>query len=114
MTEDWTRPVVHWEIHAREPERMRAFYSAMFNWNISDGLQIPAGIGAPEPISGHIQSSTESRIALMIQVRDITASCEKAVTLGGKLIRPPNIVEGKVTFAWIEDPEGNRVHLVQQ
>ena len=25
MTQDWARPVVHWEIEAREPERRRAF-----------------------------------------------------------------------------------------
>ena len=33
-TKDWARPVVHWEIEARDPERQRAFYSRLFNWEI--------------------------------------------------------------------------------
>ena len=50
MTDDWARPVVHWEIQARDPEKQRAFYTEMFNWQISDGpaMRITAGIGAPE------------------------------------------------------------------
>lgn len=117
MPEDWTRPVVHWEIHALDPERQRRFYSEMFNWDIKDGamMDIPPGIGAPEPIEGHIRKGTAARVALSIQVLDIGASCEKAVALGGKLIRPPSQEAPSITtFAWIEDPEGNRIRLLQQ
>lgn len=48
---DWGRPVVHWEIEALDPQRQRAFYGALFNWNIADGpiMYIPAGLGGPEP-----------------------------------------------------------------
>ena len=28
---DWPRPVVRWELEARDPEAMRAFYGALFN-----------------------------------------------------------------------------------
>ena len=30
MADDWSRPVVHWELQASDPERIRAFYAAMF------------------------------------------------------------------------------------
>ena len=29
---DWARPVVHWEILARDQAKMRDFYAQMFNW----------------------------------------------------------------------------------
>jgi predicted enzyme related to lactoylglutathione lyase len=60
MAEDWARPVVHWEIRAVDPDRLRAFYGEMFNWTIGEGpiMDIPAGIGGPEPgPGGHIRAS---------------------------------------------------------
>src|SRR5437660_1237714 len=50
-TNDWARPVVHWEIEARDPERQKAFYGELFNWKIGDGfiMQIQPGLGGPEP-----------------------------------------------------------------
>jgi len=52
MTDDWARPVVHWQIQAHDPEKQRAFYVQMFNWEISQGpaMRIPTGIGVPEPV----------------------------------------------------------------
>ena len=45
MAQDWARPVVHWEIEADDPERQRAFYADLFNWQIGDGVHHgdPAG-----------------------------------------------------------------------
>jgi hypothetical protein len=50
VAEDWARPVVHWEIVARDPERQAAFYRELFNWDVGDGpiRQIPPGLGGPE------------------------------------------------------------------
>lgn len=117
MTEDWARPLVHWEIQAREPEVIRAFYAAMFSWEIGDGriMNIPAGIGGPEPgPAGHIMPSDTSRLVLYIQVRDLRESLARAAELGGTVVREPFDVPGGPTIAGIEDPEGNPVVLVQQ
>ena len=60
MADDRARPVVHWEIGARDPERLRAFYGQLFGWTIGDGpiMAIPAGVGGPEPgPAGHIRAS---------------------------------------------------------
>ena len=118
MTQDWARPVVHWELRAKDPQKQRAFYSAMFNWDISDGIVmgIPAGIGAPDDITGHIAPG-ESGFVIFVQVLDIGASLERAVELGGAVTRPAFDVpqgDGTVTIAGIADPEGNAVTLVQQ
>lgn len=117
MTEDWARPVVHWEIAAQDPEKMRAFYARMFNWEIGDGLimNIPAGIGGPENgPAGHIRRSERSGVVLYVQVRDLAESLERAAELGGSILRGPTDVPNGPTIAGIADPEGNQVVLVQQ
>jgi hypothetical protein len=117
MAEDWARPVVHWEIQARDPQRIREFYAQMFNWSIGDGpvMQIAVGIGGPEPgPAGHIMQSDAPRVVLYVQVRDLRSSMEQAAALGGSVLAQPFDVPGGPTIAGIADPEGNRVVLVQQ
>jgi predicted enzyme related to lactoylglutathione lyase len=117
MSEDWARPVVHWEIEARDPERQRAFYGALFSWDIGDGpiMNIPAGLGGPEPgPAGHIRAGDAAGVRLFVQVRDITASLALATELGGTVLSEPFDVPGGPTIAPITDPEGNPVVLVQQ
>lgn len=117
MADDWARPVVHWEIEALDPERQRAFYAELFNWDISDGpiMLIPAGIGGPEPgPGGHLRASNRSAVTLYIQVRDLASSLRRAAELGGSVVMEPIDVPGGPTLAAIADPEGNGVTLVQQ
>lgn len=117
MSDDWARPVVHWEIEARDPEKQRAFYRDLFNWEIGDGaiMQIAAGVGGPEPgPAGHLRRSQRSGVTLYVQVRDIKASLQKASDLGGTKITDPFDVPGGPTIAAISDPEGNPLMLVQQ
>lgn len=117
MSDDWARPVVHWEIQARDAERLRAFYADLFNWQIGEGpvMNIPAGIGGPEPgPGGHIRQSEHPGVTLYIQVRDLRASLEKAEQLGGRILAQPRDLPTGLTIGGIADPEDNRVVLVQQ
>lgn len=114
---DWARPIVHWEIEARDPEAQRAFYAALFNWTIDDGpiMNVPSGLGGPEPgPAGHLRASDRSRINLYVQVRDLDASLARVPELGGTVVSQPFDVPGGPTIAAIEDPEGNGLVLVQQ
>jgi predicted enzyme related to lactoylglutathione lyase len=44
MAADWPRPVVHWELIARDPEAQADFYRRMFNWDIGAGdLEVVPG-----------------------------------------------------------------------
>jgi predicted enzyme related to lactoylglutathione lyase len=117
MVEDWARPVVHWEIEARDAEKQRAFYASLFNWSIGAGpiMQIPAGIGGPEPgPGGHIRGGSErSGVTLYVQVADLRASLDKSVSLGATVVAEPFDVPDGPTLAGILDPEGNPVMLVQ-
>jgi predicted enzyme related to lactoylglutathione lyase len=114
---DWARPIVHWEIEARDPHRQREFYAGLFNWTIGDGpiMNIPSGLGGPEPgPAGHMRRSERSRFVLYVQVRDLTESLELVPTLGGRVVSAPFDVPDGPTIASIEDPEGNPLVLVQQ
>jgi predicted enzyme related to lactoylglutathione lyase len=114
---DWPRPVVHWEIEARDPELLRSFYAELFNWRIGDGpiMQIGAGLGGPEPgPAGHMRASDRSRVTLYVQVRDLVESLAKTKELGGDVVMGSFDVPGGPTIAFITDPEGNAFTLVQQ
>ena len=114
---DWVRPIVHFEILARDPDVQRAFYADLFNWPIGDGpiMSIPSGLGGPEPgPAGHIRQSDRGGFALYIQVRDIVESLDRVPGLGGTVVSQPFGVPGGPTIAAIEDPEGNALVLVQQ
>ncbi|MGH9306697.1 MAG: VOC family protein [Acidimicrobiales bacterium] len=116
-THDWPRPVVHWEIEATDPEKLRMFYSDMFQWDIGDGPinQIAPGIGGPEPgPGGHLRQGDRPGVRLYIQVRDLRSSLDRATSLGAVTVAEPFDVPGGPTLAAIEDPEGNPVVLVQQ
>jgi predicted enzyme related to lactoylglutathione lyase len=117
MNADWARPVVHWELVARDPIAQAAFYRQLFNWDISDGgfMGVPAGIGGPEPgPAGHIRAGEQPGVVLYIQVRDLAASLRQVPELGGTVTREPFDLPGGPTLAFIRDPEGNAVTLVQQ
>src|SRR5437764_12573604 len=86
---DWARPVVPWEIEARDPEKQKAFYAELFNWKIGDGfiMDIGPGIGGPEPgPAGHIRGGERSGVSLYVQVLDIRASLARAAELGGTVL----------------------------
>ena len=117
VSDDWARPVVHWEIEARDPARLRDFYRALFNWDIGDGpiMPIEPGIGGPEPgPAGHIRQGDRGGVTLYVQVRDLTASLAATADLGGTVLTDPFDVPGGPTLAAVTDPEGNPVMLVQQ
>ncbi len=116
----YARPVVFLEIHAKDQEKMAAFYREMFEWNITPEaipgfLSLERGIGAdPEGIGGVMSTSDTSRIAIVIQVADLRDSLVHAEELGGRVVLQPFDVPNGPTVARIADPEGNLIGLVQQ
>ena len=116
---DWPRPVVAFQIQAKDVEKQKAFYSEMFDWDIeqpegSPFLLIPAGKGPPENgIGGVLSQGENSGIMIYIQVANLGESLERAGQLGGKATLQPIDVPNGPTIAAIEDPEGNPVGLIQ-
>lgn len=116
---DWPRPVVHFQIHAKDKQQQEAFYREMFDWDITQNegtpiSLIPSGKGPPENgIGGSIIQTGRPAVLVYIQVADLGASMKKAEEMGGKTAMPPIDVPGGPTLAQIEDPEGNLIGLVQ-
>src|SRR5262252_5080554 len=106
------RPVVHFEIGCRDQARTNEFYSKLFDWQIGAGGMIN---GAEGGITGHTTSlghEPYNYVTVYVQVDDIPAYLEKAKSLGGKVIVPAvKIPTGR--FAWMADPEGNMIGLLE-
>ena len=109
------KPVVHFEIGCRDKAKTQAFYSQLFDWDITQAgpaANINTGAGG---INGHITSlghEPHNYVTVYVQVDDLQAYLDKATALGGKtLVKPVSIPTGK--FAWLADPDGNIVGLLQ-
>lgn len=118
-TPDWERPVVFFEIRAKDAKVMRAFYRELFNWKIEENdfvARIPPGVGPPvEGVGGIILPNAASPgVSIYVQVRDLGTALAKAEQLGGKKTADPFDVPNGPTIAQIADPEGNLVGLIQQ
>lgn len=110
------RPVVHFEIGCRDSAATQAFYSKLFDWDITAaGPAANINTGGEGGINGHITAlghEPHNYVTVYVQVDDIQAYLDKAKALGGKVIIPPiPIPTGK--FAWMSDPEGNMIGLLQ-
>jgi len=117
MAADWARPVVHWELVALDPIHQADFYRQLFNWDIGEGpiMQIAPGLGGPEPgPAGHIRQGERSGVSLYVQVADLPASIARVPALGGRVTAEPFDIPNGPTIAFVEDPEGNPLALVQQ
>lgn len=69
--------------------------------------------GASADINGHITSLGHERhnyVAIYMQVDDLQAYLDKAISLGGKMLVPPVEIPAG-TFAWLADPDGNIIGL---
>ena len=114
-------PVVHFEIAGKDPQALQQYYRDLFDWNIVDASPMPdfpyGIINSPEQelgIGGGIGGVMEGGpyVTFYVQVEDIQAALDRAVDLGGSVIRPVMSIPGTVTVAMFQDPEGNCVGLV--
>jgi len=109
------KPVVHFEIGCRDSAKTQAFYGQLFDWDITQaGPAATINTGA-EGINGHITALGHepfNYVTVYVQVDDLQAYLDKATALGGKtLVKPVPIPTGK--FAWLADPDGNLIGLLQ-
>jgi predicted enzyme related to lactoylglutathione lyase len=109
-------PVVYFEIGCRERAATSSFYSELFDWKIrADEHSDVVSAGSDVGIDGHIASlghEPHNYTIFYVSVDDLEASIERAEELGGsRLVGPVVIPDGR--FAWITDPEGNTVGLLQ-
>jgi predicted enzyme related to lactoylglutathione lyase len=108
---------MQWQILARDPDKLSAFYSKLFAWDIitNNALNyrmidtcsergINGGIW-PAPPEG------QSMVSLYVEVADVAAYVTKATELGGRVVIPPQKLPDGDEMAVVLDLEGIPVGL---
>lgn len=104
--------VVHFEIAARNPERIGAFYQTLFGWKLHrwDGAQeywlVETGSSDDPGINGGIMKR-EGGTVNTIDVPSVDDFVEKVTAAGGEVVVPKRPVAGVGYLAYCKDPEGN-------
>jgi predicted enzyme related to lactoylglutathione lyase len=112
-------------IHPADLERSLEFYGAQLGLAVARefgagafrGVVYFLGGGFIE-LSGHRDPPSSAPpavppIALWLQVRDIEAAMADLAGRGVPALRPPRLEPWGLIEAWIEDPDGLRIHLVE-
>ncbi len=127
--------VIHFEIHAADPERAARFYRAIFDWEIREwtipGAQIPnesrywlVATGAdPEPgINGGLlfrrgpgpaEGQPVNAFVCTVGVSSVDGCLAKVTEAGGILAVPKMPIKGVGWLAYAKDPEGNIFGVMQ-
>jgi uncharacterized protein len=118
------QPVVHFEVVAKDGEKLKSYYSDLFGWKIdsnnpmnyglvtregnvnAEGVGIGGGVGTgPEGYDGHV--------TFYVEVPDVEAALAKAESLGGsRMMGPEQVMEG-VEIGLLNDPEGHVMGVVK-
>ena len=122
--------IVHFEIHASEPEKLREFYKELFGWEFIKyelpGMEywgvITAEKGAPNAINGGLVrrgvptpalGATPSAFVCTVQVEDIDAMMKKAAELGAVEAMAKFAIPGMAWQGYMIDPDHNIFGLHQ-
>lgn len=113
------RPVVHWEIGAKDSEKMREFYAKLFDWKIESAAgdygmvdtQSETGIGGG---IFPLEKNVPPYVTFYVEVDDLQEYLNKAAHLGGQAIVPPTPLPEIGSFAMFQDPEGHSIGLFKE
>jgi len=121
--------VTHFEIHAADPERAKAFYEEVVSWSIAkwdnpgwDYWLIGTGPDDKPGINGGMlkrRGPTPSKgqpvngFVVTLEVADLDATLKKALKSGAEAAVPRAAIPGVGWLAYIHDPEGNILGLMQ-
>jgi len=111
--------VVHWEVRARDSERLKKFYGDLFGWAIDSNNPMKYGMvdtGLKQGINGGIGGGDPhfaAGVTIYVQVEDPQAYLTRIESMGGKALMMPMEIPGDVTMALFSDPEGNVIGLVK-
>ncbi len=114
-------------IHPSDLEASLAFYGGALDLPVARefgvgegrGVVFFAGGGLIEVVAARQTGPTpgnrpaEGPVSLWLQVRSIDAAVDELVARGVELVRPPAREPWGLIEAWIADPDGLRIHLVE-
>ena len=118
--------VVHFEIHAGNPERAIKFYESLFGWTfqkwegpmpywlVTTGPDDERGInGGLMQRQGEIDGQAVIAYVCTVDVADIDASLETAKTSGAEVAVPKMPIPGIGWLVYCKDTEGNIFGMMQ-
>jgi predicted enzyme related to lactoylglutathione lyase len=115
-------PVVHFEIYARDAEKLATFYSTLFDWSIeampgmdyhyvkttdTDDKGVPTQPGINGGLVVRPAGYDDKGWINYINVDSLDAAVTRAHGLGAKVMKPRAAVPGMGWFAMLVDPQGN-------
>ena len=118
--------VVHFEIHAADPNRAVNFYQKLFGWTfqkwegpmdywlVTTGPNEQPGInGGLVPRQGEIDGQAVIAYVCTVDVENLDASVQSAVDNGGQIALPKMPIPGMGWLAYCKDTEGNIFGMMQ-
>lgn len=121
------RPV-HFEIHASDPERVQSFYHALFGWQFQkwegpmEYWLITTGPEGKLGINGGLVRRQGAKAAdgqavnafvCTVDVDDLDGTLAKLGEVGGTLAVPKMPIQGMGWLAYVKDPDGNILGMMQ-
>ncbi len=117
--------VVHFEIHATDPEASRAFYGSLFGWTFrqfgtmpywtiatGDGPGIDGGLLQRQG-SGPTSGQAVNAFVCTVQVDNLEDTLARSQELGATIALPTMPIPGVGWLAYIKDPDANILGLMQ-
>jgi predicted enzyme related to lactoylglutathione lyase len=105
-----TNKVNYFEIGSPDPQRAKAFYETLFDWEIGEP-SVPARYSMVDQGRGGLWDTSAIGGAtwaiFYVEVADVKAAIEQAEQLGATLV-VPFTDNGNIEFAHLVDPLGNR------
>jgi len=119
--------VIHFEIHASDPEALIDFYTALLGWHflkqeamdywlIETGPDAEPGINGGlvrRPVAGPTDSQAVNAFICTVQVESLDETLSTNERLGGVVALPKMPVPGVGWLSYVKDPDGNILGLLQ-
>ena len=106
------QPVMRWQILAKNPDQLGAFYSKLFDWEIHTNNALGyrmVDTGCERGIDGGIWPAppeAHAFVQLFIEVEDVPQHVQQATALGAQVLVPPQKLPDGDEMAILHDPEG--------
>ena len=106
--------VVHFEIHADDPQRAVNFYQHIFDWLITTGVDTEPGInGAIVQRTQPINGDAVIAYVCTVDVPSVDEAIAKITSHGGTIQLPKMAVPHVGWLAYAKDTEGNIFGVMQ-
>jgi predicted enzyme related to lactoylglutathione lyase len=106
------RPVMQWQILARNPDREAEFYKKLFDWEVNTNNALNyrmVDTGSERGINGGIWPAPPEAhplVSLYVEVDNVGTYVDRAAKLGAKTLLPPQKLPDGDEMAIVLDPEG--------